>query len=1193
MKSFIPWCCLIAATNIQVAFANEGFDAYRQGHYEKAVTHLEANRKDAYADYYLGRMRLYGYGLLKDNTLAMRYFKQAAEKGFLPAQNIMARYALLQENDAEKALYWFKKAADQDDVQAQMYCAAVYQYGFGTKKSAHKARKYFIDAAKNGNRIAQYTLAEYFLKSRYSKDRNLGVIWLKKSVEQDNPAAQLKLGVLYTQGKEIKKDLEKAQEYMQLAADQKYLPAMVALGDLAREHKKPEDAKIWYSKAANQGDASAQIALAELYLQKDNAFYSPQKGFLWLLKAAQSNDSDAQRALAKLYDEGRYLAKNEHLAKAWLKKAQDNKETKQSSRIKTAEWLSNGQATQFIDADYQLKGIFTAWNNPNALKENNYNLAPQMDEVTRSMLFTPDFVMTDPKKIPINEYYNALIASMDRIQHYEIAFPTYAIQRRATLEPDAPLVAKSAAIAVDEKSASLRPEPSRAILDSMDLKEDPDKQTLFERLYNQAIYGNPNAQFKLGQLFQNGIGVEKNTEKALHFYMLAAEQNSLPAEYNLGLLYLKGEGIKPDYKEALKWLREAAFEGNAYAQYALARINEQGYRDEDGKEVIKPNEDRALAMYYLASSNEHGPSQYRLAEILVRQKPIDLSVSNIAKRNQLIKRLYEGAVAEGVKEASLPLAFFNAAAQDPKKQAQALAVAQEEVGEGNAQAALLLGMMYDRGIAVDANQAKAIYWYQQASENPVSTFVLGTYYSEGKGINQDVKKGESLLQKSADGGFSYANLNLAVMQRQQGKPFLPMLDKAHALGNPTASSLLADYYLSDLSDESKMKQARGIYEKLAEKGDKKAQLKLGFMYQQGFGGSEDREKAKYWYTLAAKQEQDRAKYLLGHLHQMGWLDGRPDYDKAKEWYESIKKTHPAGAIALGFIHETVDDDYKRATEAYQLAAEQGDANGQYNLGLIYEKGKGVPMDFDKAQALYFKAADQGHAQAMVQLAGLYFNGQDGPRNEQQALYWYKKAADLGDREALYQLGLMSETGVGTKLNFPYARNYYQKAAAKGNAKAMLALARMYQYGLGVRQDKQKAAGLYQILVEQNNSYAQYQLATLYYEGINGKSMTKEGKKLLEQAQTNGNKQASRVLQWMDAQSEQHLSFIEPALMGPSNWPGKSADLLYLDAMNEWNRGDEQISRMILNRIRMEFPHYIPAKRAYEQLHQPFSLRIFG
>ena len=84
MKLLKPWVCLLATAGATVAYSNSnGLDAYREGHYFQAGEKLNgASNGDPMVDYYLGRMRLYGYGVLKNNVLALRYFKQAAERGF-------------------------------------------------------------------------------------------------------------------------------------------------------------------------------------------------------------------------------------------------------------------------------------------------------------------------------------------------------------------------------------------------------------------------------------------------------------------------------------------------------------------------------------------------------------------------------------------------------------------------------------------------------------------------------------------------------------------------------------------------------------------------------------------------------------------------------------------------------------------------------------------------------------------------------------------------------------------------------------------------------------------------------------------------------------------------------------------------------------------------------------------------------
>lgn len=1200
MKSLMPWFCLAAATSMQVAFAGESLDAYRLGNYDKAANQLtQNNKKDPVIDYYLGRMRLYGYGELKNDILALRHFKEAAERGFLPAQNIMARYALLKENNPEKALYWFQKAADSDDTAAQLYCAAAYIFGFGTKKNPGFARRYYIAAAKSGDPIAQYTLAEHFLESRHRSNHKLGLIWLEKSVEQGNPLAELKLGELYARGIHVKKDLDKAISLMKLAANQNYWPAAFALGDLAKEQKAYPEAKEWYLKAATHGFLPAQFALAELYLNSETPFHDTHEGYLWMLKAAQNNYEKAQLALSKFYSEGKVVPQDEHLAKEWQKMALQTAQGETSNaKIQAINWLTNGKKNSFADSDYQLKGIFSAWKNPNALKENNYNPAPEMDVITRESLYKPDFVMTDPKQIDISEYYDALAASLGKTKGSEAGFPRYAFDSSRLILPIKPLLPESYSITYRQDEPlypAINEEQEFDVLYYFSEQEvKPERRALFDEVFEKAILGNAEAQFRLGQMYEQGIEVEKNIDKAMKYYFLAAEQEDTRAEYNLGLLFLEGKEMKPDHKVALGFLMEAAFKGNDHAEYALAKIYEQGYRNADGEEVIAPDKEQALDMYYLAAANQYGPAQYRLAEILVREKPQDISVAAKKERKQLIKKLYQGAVHGGVQEAALPLAFFNAMEKDKHKQVQALQAAKLEAGKGNGHAALLLGLLYDRGIAVERNPSEALYWYQQGELNPVSAFILGTYYSKGDGINKDLAKGKMLLQQAADQGFAYANMNLAILKKQQNEDFVDELDKARSLGNSKAGLLMADYYLSLAGDDEQMKAARHIYQYFAEKGDKEAQLKLAYMYEQGLGGAADMNEAEKWYLSAALQNQPIAQYLLARFYQLGKQGSYPDYAKAREWYEKAQNQYSPASVALGFIADTVEDNYQEAKVAYQKAVKQENPIGAYNLALIYELGKGNAVDYERAKQLYYQAARLNHSQAMVQLAGIYFNGLAGPRDEQKALHWYKKAAKQGNRDALYQLGLLSETGVATKLDFKEAVNYYQGAAKLGNAKAILALARMYQYGLGVKKDSELAKKMYEELASHNNPYAQYQLALFYYDAGADERQLEKTRELLLLAQKNGSQQAQRALQWLEAQSKERLSYIEPVILNQTLvMADRPADLMYLDALNEWNRGDEALSRRILNRIMREFPHYIPAKRAYEQLHQKTSSGIFS
>src|ERR1700734_2433937 len=85
-------------------------------------------------------------------------------------------------------------------------------------------------------------------------------------------------------------------------------------------------------------------------------------------------------------------------------------------------------------------------------------------------------------------------------------------------------------------------------------------------------------------------------------------------------------------------------------------------------------------------------------------------------------------------------------------------------------------------------------------------------------------------------------------------------------------------------------------------------------------------------------------------------------------------------------------DFAAALQEWQPLAEQGDANSQYNLGLLYARGEGVPQDYQKAIVWYQKAAEQGVPAAEYNLGVMYANGQGVTANPQEASKWFLQAA---------------------------------------------------------------------------------------------------------------------------------------------------------------------------------------------------------
>jgi hypothetical protein len=116
---------------------------------------------------------------------------------------------------------------------------------------------------------------------------------------------------------------------------------------------------------------------------------------------------------------------------------------------------------------------------------------------------------------------------------------------------------------------------------------------------------------------------------------------------------------------------------------------------------------------------------------------------------------------------------------------------------------------------------------------------------------------------------------------------------------------------------------------------------------------------------------------------------------------------------------------------YELAAEQGDANAQYNMALLYQAGKSVPKDPEMAEMWYARAAGQGDVRAQYNLARMYYEGQDVPQNYGAALKWFTKAAEYGHAHAQYNLGLMYYKGQGVSPDKNTANKWWKRASRQG------------------------------------------------------------------------------------------------------------------------------------------------------------------
>ena len=115
--------------------------------------------------------------------------------------------------------------------------------------------------------------------------------------------------------------------------------------------------------------------------------------------------------------------------------------------------------------------------------------------------------------------------------------------------------------------------------------------------------------------------------------------------------------------------------------------------------------------------------------------------------------------------------------------------------------------------------------------------------------------------------------------------------------------------------------------------------------------------------------------------------------------------HAEAQYKLGVMYE-YEGDLDEAVKWYCMAAEKGHAGAQFMLGQFINSGFGFcePEEYAEAAKWFRKAAEQGHAEAQYRLGGAYSLGEGVPEDDVEATKWYLKAAEQGHADAQYSLG---------------------------------------------------------------------------------------------------------------------------------------------------------------------------------------------
>ena len=103
--------------------------------------------------------------------------------------------------------------------------------------------------------------------------------------------------------------------------------------------------------------------------------------------------------------------------------------------------------------------------------------------------------------------------------------------------------------------------------------------------------------------------------------------------------------------------------------------------------------------------------------------------------------------------------------------------------------------------------------------------------------------------------------------------------------------------------------------------------------------------------------------------------------------------------AAGITQDRPASPQAQLLKELRTRSEYGDADAQFNLGLMYAQGDGVQQDYVEATEWFRKAAVQGDSDAQFNLGLMYQRADGVPQDLVEAAHWYRRAAEQADAKA--------------------------------------------------------------------------------------------------------------------------------------------------------------------------------------------------
>lgn len=233
----------------------------------------------------------------------------------------------LVEEDMSRAKQLLEKALELGSGNAAYRLGWMYERGFLSEEPDYvKAMEYYEKAAELDN-VDGYCRAALYLANGYSgvTDAVKSREYYEKAAGMGSCFALVELSFLYENGNGVERSYEKAFELCEKAAQEGYPYAMFRVGLYLEKavlgEAKPEEAFAWYTKAAMADENEGIFALGRCYKQGIGTEEDWDKALEWFGKGAEKNESRCLTELGLAYENGNGVEENPQKAVEYMTRA--------------------------------------------------------------------------------------------------------------------------------------------------------------------------------------------------------------------------------------------------------------------------------------------------------------------------------------------------------------------------------------------------------------------------------------------------------------------------------------------------------------------------------------------------------------------------------------------------------------------------------------------------------------------------------------------------------------------------------------------------------------------------------------------------------------------------------------------------------------------------------------------------------